>query len=204
MTLVEADHWFDNPVTGQRTRILTYPHDNGGRRFALEYIFQPHAGRNALPRHVHPTAVETFEILTGRARYEFGGVTGEAAAGVTITMPANVPHAHPWSISDEPLHVRHTTDADPADERSMTASVQAVVTILGLANAGRVNARGTPQLLQLIVLADATIPATYLADVPRPLQRGAFGLLAAVGRSLGVKTAYPEYGIVTPDGVRFG
>ena len=204
MTIAQADQWFDNPVTGQRTRIVTFPHDNGGRRFALEYVFRPRSGRDALPRHVHPTSTETFEILAGRAAYEVGGRSGAATAGETIVMPANVAHSHPWSDSDEPLHVRHVNDANPADEQTMTAAVQAVVTILGLANAGRVNSRGAPGRFQLIVLANATIPGTYLADIPRPIQRGAFGVLAAIGRAWGLRTGYPAYGVVTPSGINFG
>jgi len=204
VTIAQADQWFDNPLTGQRTRVITFPHENGGRRFALEYVFRPRSGRNALPRHVHPTSTETFEIVSGRAAYEVGGSAATAMAGETIVMPANVAHSHPWSDSDEPLHVRHVNDADPADERSMTAAVQAVVTILGLANAGRVNSRGAPGWLQLIVLANATIPGTYLADIPRPIQGAAFGLLSFVGRAAGLRTAYPAYGVVTANGIHFG
>jgi uncharacterized cupin superfamily protein len=74
VTIAEPDQWFDNPVTGQRTRIITFPHHNGGRRFALECIFQARSGRNALPRHVHPTSTETFEIIAGKAAYELGRI----------------------------------------------------------------------------------------------------------------------------------
>ena len=203
MTIAARDRWFDNPVTGQRTRVVTLPCENGGRQFAFEYVFRPRGGRHALPRHVHPTAAETFEIVSGHAAYEFGGITGTAGPGERVLMPANVPHCHPWSDSDEPLHVRHTANADPPDERAMTASVQAVVTIFGLANAGLVNAKGEPGMLQLILLAHDTIPATYLANVPRPLQRMLFGVGAAIARARGLRTAYPQYGVVTDDGVMF-
>jgi transcription initiation factor TFIID subunit TAF12 len=49
--------------------------------------------------------------------------------------------------------------------------------IQGLANAGRVNAKGLPNLLQLAVP------------------------LGSVGRLAGYKTAYPEYGVITPQGL---
>ena len=58
--------------------------------------------------------------------------------------------------------------------------------------------------MQLIVLANATIPGTYLADIPRPIQRAAFGILAAIGHATGLRTGYPAYGVVTEDGINFG
>jgi len=44
------------------------------------------------------------------------------------------------------------------------------------------------------------MPATYLAGLPRGVQHLAFGGLAALGRALGYRTAYPEYGVLLPAG----
>lgn len=199
---MSSETWFENPHVGQRSRIVTLPGETGGRRFVLEYVNRPFAGEHAVPAHVHTTYVETFEILKGRARYRLGNETNTAAAGDRVVMPPLVPHVHPWSDSDEELHVRQVADVDPADLRGMNAALQAAITIQALAKAGRVNAKGLPNLLQLGVLIETTMPATYLAGPPIALQRALFGMLGWLGRVAGYKTAYDEYGVITADGLR--
>jgi mannose-6-phosphate isomerase-like protein (cupin superfamily) len=190
---------------GQRARLLTLPAETEGRSFVLEYINRPHAGEFAVPPHQHPSYTETFEILRGQARYRRGGEELSANPGDQIVLPAGLVHVHPWSVSDEELHVRQTAVADPPDLPGLTASLQAAITIFGLATAGRVNRRGLPNVLQLAVLAETTMPATFLAGPPIPLQRWLFSTLAGLGRALGYRAAYPEFGILPttrPDGPR--
>lgn len=69
------------------------------------------------------------------------------------------------------------------------------------AGAGRVDGKGVPNLLQVAVIIRDTMPATYLAGVPILLQRVVFSGLAAVGRALGYRTGYPEFGLLTDWGV---
>lgn len=196
-----SEIWFENPKVGQRSRLVTAPGETGGRRFVLDYVNQPFAGEKAVPAHVHTTYVETFEILKGRALYRLGDETMTAVAGDRVVMPPMVPHVHPWSDSDEELHVRQVTDANPADLRGLNAGLQAAITIQALAKAGRVNAKGLPNLLQLGVLIETTMPATYLAGSPMALQRVLFAALGWIGRAAGYKTAYREYGVITADGL---
>jgi quercetin dioxygenase-like cupin family protein len=193
--------WFDNPNVGQRSRWVTLPGETGGTRFVLEYINQPFAGEHAVPPHVHTAVIETFEILRGRARYRLGAETKTAQAGERVVMPPMVPHVHPWSDSDEELHVRQIAEANPPDLRGLNAGIQAAITIQGLAKAGRVNSKGLPNLLQLGVLIEKTMPATYLAGPPMALQRALFGMIGWLGRLAGYRTAYPEYGMVTANGL---
>lgn len=201
MPIASRDVWLDNPSVGQRSRLVTLPAETGGRQFVLEYINQPFAGEHAVPAHIHSSVTETFEILNGRARYRLGSETKTAAAGERIMMPPMVSHVHPWSDSDEELHVRQTAVADPPDLRGLTAGLQAAITIQGLAKAGRVNSKGLPNLLQLGVLIETTMPATYLDGVPIAVQRVMFGTLGWMGRLAGYKTAYPEYGVITAAGL---
>jgi hypothetical protein len=86
--------------------------------------------------------------------------------------------------------------AAPPDLRGLTASLQAIVTIFGLAGQGRVNRRGAPNPLQLAVLAQATMPATYLAGLPISVQRALIAGLASLGRGFGYRLSYPEFGVV--------
>ena len=201
MSTASQPIWFDNPLVGQRSRIVTLPGETGGRRFVLEYINRPFSGENAVPAHLHTAYMETFEILKGRAKYRLGTDTKAAVAGDTIAMPPMVRHVHPWSDSDEELHVRQVADANPPDLRGLNASLQAAITLQGLAKAGRVNSRGLPNLLQLGVLIATTMPATYVAGPPIVLQRALFGVLGWLGTIAGYKAAYREYGLITADGI---
>ena len=45
------------------------------------------------------------------------------------------------------------------------------------------------------------MPATYLAGPPMSLQRALFGAMGWLGRIAGYKSAYPEYGVVTGNGL---
>ena len=201
MTAPLSEVWFENPPMGQRARIVTLPHETDGRSFVLEYINRPFTGQFAVPPHLHPTYTETFEIMAGQARYRLGSEERKAGPGDRLVLPAGVAHVHPWSDSAEELRVRQTAEANPPDLRGLTASLQGAITIFGLAGAGRVNRKGIPNPLQVAVIIQDTMPATYLAGAPIPLQRLVFSILALMGRSLGYRTAYPEFGILTPRGV---
>lgn len=179
---------------GQRARLLTLPAETAGRSFVLEYINRPYAGQFALPAHFHPTWTESFEVLSGAARYRIGREERDAHPGQTIVMPPGVVHLHPWSCGATELHVRHTAVANPPDLRGLNASIQAILTIFALAGQGRVNRRGSPNPLQLAVLARATMPATYLAGPPIPVQRIVITALAILGSALGYRLRYPEFG----------
>lgn len=181
---------------GQRTRLTILPCQTLGRSFAREYINRPFMGKFAIPEHFHPTWTETFEILKGRARFRIGRDEGEAAAGERIVMPPVIPHLHPWSASDEELHVRHIAEADPPDLAGLTGSLQAVLTIFTLAGQGKVNQKGSPNPLQLAVLAEQTMPATYLPGLPVPVQRVLIRGLAKVARAAGYRPYYDGFPVV--------
>jgi mannose-6-phosphate isomerase-like protein (cupin superfamily) len=194
--------WFENPKQGQRVRFLTLPSETGGWGFTLEYIYRPYTGETAVPAHIHTAATETFEILSGDAKYRVGKKEGSARKGDRIVLPAGVSHVHPWSVSGEELHVRQTTEVEKPDSAGLIASLQALVTLFGLATAGKVNDKGLPNLLQLAVLIRSTMPATYIAGIPIAVQRALFGGLARVGEALGYRTAYPAYGVLTESGLQ--
>lgn len=194
--------WFDNVVTGQRARIVTAPGETGGLRFVLEYVDRPRMGRHAVPPHFHPELAETFEILSGHARFLRDGREGTAEAGTVVEMPPGLTHVHPWSDSDEELRVRHTGIAPRPDLACMTASLQGLITLAGLSRDGKLNHKGLPNPLQAAVLAADTMPSTYFAGLPPAVQRAMIRGAAATGRACGYRAAYPRYGILTERGVQ--
>jgi len=193
---VDSETWYSNAPMGQRTRIVAFQFESGGRSFVREYVNRPHMGKFAIPEHFHPTWTETFEILRGRARYSVDRIEHDAGPGETVVLPPGVRHLHPWSVCDEELYVRHTAVADPDDLNGLTASLQGIHTIFALADAGRTGRDGQPNLLQLAVIARATMPATFLPGIPRRVQRTLIGALAAVGSAAGYRSIYPGFPVV--------
>ena len=63
----------------------------------------------------------------------------------------------------------------------------------GLAQDGKVNRRGMPNLLQLAVFAQEFDDVIQFTHPPRVVQRLLFGLLAPLARLLGYRGSYPEY-----------
>jgi len=56
---------------------------------------------------------------------------------------------------------------------------------------GKTNARGIPRLLQGAVLMHEYRDVIQLASPPRAVQRAVFGVLASIGRTRGLRPAYP-------------
>lgn len=63
----------------------------------------------------------------------------------------------------------------------------------GLAQDGKTNARGMPNLLQAALFAQEFEDVMYFTRPPRPVQKLLFAVLAPVARALGYKGSYPEY-----------
>jgi len=187
-----GDVWF-NPVTGMRMVVVQTPRETGGRSMTVEYELRPHTGRDVAPAHRHRIYTERFDILAGRAAYVCGDEERTATAGETVVIPLDTTHVHPWSISDEALVVRQTTEAARPDEATLTAALAGVRTGFYLAAEGKVDAQGRPNPLQAAVIFNALLPDNYLPNIPLPAQRLLFGALAGLGRRLGYRLTYPRF-----------
>lgn len=182
----------ENPKSGQAVRLLVHPAENGGRSFKGEWFIAPGRGRDGVPEHLHTAAVERFTVTAGSGRYRLGGVERAIGEGETVEMPAGVPHVHPWSDGAELRYVQETI-ADPPDLDGLERALQVVETAFALAREGKVDAKGVPGPLQLAVLGHATMPATYLAGMPIPLQRVLLPPVATLGRALGYRVRYERH-----------
>lgn len=190
---MKAGDVLDNPVTGMRVTVIQTPAETDGRCIVVEYRLRPHTGRGFTLAHAHRRYEERFDILAGRAAYVVGGVESTAEAGETVSVPINTAHIHPWSVSDEALLVRHTTEAALApDPEGLTKTLLAAETLFELARRGRVNANGQPNPLQAAVIFNAfLLPDNTIAGLPHAVQRPLFSLLAAAGRLWGYRAVVP-------------
>lgn len=196
MKRVTTGVWLENTSTGERSMLVKLPVETGGRYFEIEYVCKPYAGKGSIPPHYHPTYTERFEILSGAARYMLGKEEHTAGAGETVVLPARIVHMHPWSDSNEELHVRMFSQADPPDVRGLNANINAAITHYGLASAGKVDKAGNESFLQRAVSGYSVLPGACVAGLSVPAARVVLGAFALVGRAAGYRVSYPEYGQV--------
>lgn len=196
MKKITSGTWIENPVAGQRALLVKLPAETGGRYFEMEYICQPFTGKYAIPPHYHPAVSERFEILSGKARYMLEKVERTANAGETVLFPPGIEHIHPWSDSNEELHVRMFSEADPPDLNSLNANINTGITNFGLARDGKVDKNGLPNIFQQAVCGIKNIPGAVPAGMSPESAKLIIGLLAFVGRAIGYRATYPQYGEV--------
>lgn len=196
MKKITSGMWIENPVAGQRALLVKLPAETGGRYFEMEYICKPFAGKYAIPPHYHPACAERFEILSGSARYMLAKVEKTAGSGESVLFPPGIEHIHPWSDSNEELHVRMFSEADPPDLAGLNANINTGITNFGLARAGKVDKNGLPNLLQQAVCGIKNIPGAVPAGMSSSSARIVIGLLALAGQAMGYRATYPEYGEV--------
>jgi quercetin dioxygenase-like cupin family protein len=193
---ITAGTWLQNKATGERSLLVKLPAETGGRYFEIEYICRPFRGKNSIPAHYHSTCSERFEILAGRARYLLGKEERTAETGETVVLPPRISHIHPWSDSNEELHVRMFSEADPPDVRGLNANINAAITQYGLASDGKVDKDGHATFLQLAVSANSVLPGACPAGMSIGMARAVLGTFAIIGRIAGYRVSYPQYGEV--------
>jgi hypothetical protein len=65
--------------------------------------------------------------------------------------------------------------------------------LYGLAQDGKTDAKGMPNLLQAVLFAREFEDVLWFTKPPRPVQKVLFTALAPVARFLGYRGSYPEY-----------
>lgn len=172
--MVNAGEQLVHPMTGDRLRYL----EVDGAEFRVEQVRMP--GKFSLESHYHAIQTESFEVLSGKARYLANGQEGTLVAGQSVSFPPGTPHVNPWNDGEEELRIIQSMS--PALDFALLHRTL----ILG-AGQGYVRPDGKTKLLPMCVLLHQTQSKTYSAKLPEGLQRLLFALLAPVGRLLGYR-----------------
>lgn len=172
-----------------RCELTVHPSPSAGR----DASDLPHArwAVDAVEEHVNPKVDEYFEVLVGEYVIETEEEKHLLTEGERITISGDVPHEH-YNPSDRPARIRY--EARPAC--GMDEALESVFT---LAQAGRTNEQGLPNILQLAVIQDAYPGTFYSTDLPIGVQKALFKVLAPVGRLIGYEAAYSKTDV---DGLR--
>jgi quercetin dioxygenase-like cupin family protein len=173
----------ENPVTGERAVVRIGTNETSGELLVVDLYIRP--GGAVMGEHVHPAIEERFTVLRGQVGFRLSGRVATAEPGVTLFAPPGVPHDW-WNAGPEEALVR--VEVRPAARFEAFAA-----NAFGLAQDGKVNRRGMPNLLQLAVFAQEFDDVVRFTRPPRVVQRALFGLLAPVAWLLGYRGSYPEY-----------
>ena len=191
--MISAGFETTDPITQTRTVVIAGALETSGRGWVLE-VHCPQGAAAFLP-HVHRTWTETFEVLQGSAICRVGAEQHRLAAGDSIVMPPNVPHAHPWNAGTGVMVYRQTNDFGASAPDAVDDVLGAFATIHGLAREGRVGKRGLPKnLLQFAATGRAyTKHGSFDAAVPIALQLGLSATLGRLAEALGYRAVYDRY-----------
>ncbi len=182
-----------HPITGERVVFWKRARDSDGELLELTIYMAP-GGFIATP-HVHPQQEERFEISGAEVMMRLGRHERLYKPGEVAIVPAGTPHTW-WNPSKTEaaalIQFRPALDTETMFE-----------TFFGLAADGKVNAKGMPNPLQMMVLgrhfSREARPAPPLSWVAVPLSY----MLAPIGRLLGYRARYEKYsGPDTSDAVR--
>ena len=171
-----------NPVTQERAVVLVSSADSGGELVRAE-LWAPPGARVAAP-HTHPRQSERFEVRQGRLGVRYGSDTGVLDVGGAVEVPPGTVHDW-WTHGDEPARVL-------VEVRPALRFEEAIVTLWGLAAAGRTNPRGMPGPLQLALLSHEWDDTIRFVFPPRPVQQLMHRVLGPVARRRGLRGTYPE------------
>ena len=157
--------------------------DTRGERLVGDLYIRP--GGAVAGKHVHSYITERFEVLAGTVRFHVDGREEVAAPGRQVEVPPGVVHDW-WNVGDDEAHV--LVDIRPAERFELM-----IQNLYGLANDGKSNARGVPNLLPLALFAREFGREGEFIRPPRIVQRILFGALAPLARARGYRGINPEY-----------
>lgn len=173
----------ENPVTGERAVVVIGTAETGGELLGVDLFVRP--GGAVMGEHYHPAIEERFTVVRGRLNYRLNGKAGVGSPGDTFVVPAGMTHQW-WNATADEVQVR-------IEVRPAARFEACILNAFGLAQDGKVNAKGMPNLLQLAVFAREFDDVIRFTRPPRWVQRLLFGLLAPVARLLGYRGNNPEY-----------
>jgi mannose-6-phosphate isomerase-like protein (cupin superfamily) len=174
---------FENPVTGERVVVRVGTEESGGELLVADLYVRP--GGAVAGEHVHARIEEWFTVQEGRIGFRLDGRESIARPNVRLHLPAGVAHDW-WNAGEEEARV-------VVEVRPGARFEEMIKNLYGLAQDGKTDAKGMPNLLQAVLFAREFEDVLWFTKPPRPVQKVLFTALAPVARFLGYRGSYPEY-----------
>jgi quercetin dioxygenase-like cupin family protein len=149
--------------------------ETGDRSFEMEMVLLPHSG--GTPLHIHPHAVEEYQVLEGTFEVNVAGVWKTAGVGERIVIDKGVPHTF-RNTGDQSVRIDNV-------HRPAMKFEEYFRRLHRLANSGVIKSQKmTPKALLHLSMLMASYPDEIRSvQPPQMMVRG----LAAIGRMLGYR-----------------
>jgi len=180
---VRTGEIYENRVQGDRVMVLEGSEDTNGERLVADLYVRP--GGAVAGKHVHSYITERFEVRAGTVRFHLDGHDEIAEPGGRVEVPPGAVHDW-WNVGEGEAHL--IVDIRPAQRFELM-----IQNLYGLANDGRTDERGVPNLLPLALFAREFRREGEFIRPPRIIQRLLFGALAPLARARGYKAIDPAY-----------
>jgi mannose-6-phosphate isomerase-like protein (cupin superfamily) len=183
---------YENRVTGEYAVILRGTEDRGEGPGIAHLTARP--GAAVVGEHLHPHMVERFSVLRGRLDARIAGQLLSLSPGQSATVEAGVVHDW-WNASTtEEAHVLVEVDRAAGADHSDPNRFELLIGMLfGLANDGKVDAKGRPYPLQAAVIAQEFSDVVVFTSPPPAVQRFLIGILAPIGTLFGYRAIHADY-----------
>jgi mannose-6-phosphate isomerase-like protein (cupin superfamily) len=172
----------ENPVTKEWARILELPWQNPEGRSRAELVAR--VGSRVVGEHRHPGTVERFTVLEGELTVKRAGEVGVLREGESAEVGAGSWHDW-WNASDRDARV--IVEVTPGARFG-----HMLETMFGLANLGYVDAKGMPDMLQMVMIGREFSDTVQFRTPPPAIQAVTFALLAPLAHVLGYRGTYPQ------------
>jgi mannose-6-phosphate isomerase-like protein (cupin superfamily) len=179
---------FDNPVTGERATILLGTRETRGERLVVEVDLR--GTGFGFPLHLHPTIHERWKVLSGRVGVIIKDDISVADPGDVVEIPPGIPHRF-WNAGI--CEAKILIDIRPAKRYEGL-----VRNMIGLAQDGKTDATGMPNLLQLAAIVMEFKDVIRFLSPPRLVQSLLFPALSPVAAMRGYRGSYSEYVFRSP------
>lgn len=166
-----------NVKTGIETKFLQTAKDTNGQLLEMETTYP--ARSHKPPPHYHPYQEEDFIILSGEMTVRIDGQLRILRQGDTLHIPRNQVHSM-WNHTDQKTVVNWKVRPALDTEYFMEIAT-------GLANDGKMSAKGKPKLLQSAVLMNRFSRVFRLTKPPYAVQKVMFGILGIAAWIMGYR-----------------
>lgn len=178
--MIRPGDTLENTITGERLIFRKTSAETNGEAVVVEAFVQPSGAVAAA--HVHPSQDERFQILKGTVGFKLDGQELMGRPGDRILVPAGTSHKF-WNAGEDEAHF-------VCEIRPALQFEELIETMFALANDGKTNRKGMPNLLRLAVIANAHFDTVQLPFPPAWLQKAGLALGAPVGRLAGYTPSY--------------
>jgi quercetin dioxygenase-like cupin family protein len=172
-----------NPKTKQEIRFIQTSRETEGRLLEMETIYNMRSPEP--PPHYHPRQYEDFKVVEGELSVRIDGQLKVLRSGETLHIPSNKVHSM-WNNTDGRTVVNWKIQPALNTEYLLE-------TAMGLAMEGKVNKRGMPGLLQVVLIANKFAGVFRLSKPPYAVQRFLFAALTPFALLFGFRPTYARF-----------